>query len=131
MKNANTDLTNDELSISMSLFNKPLGFDDFDTNDNNILKKPLPLNEKESITPNKNKDLNINPPEKMSIKFEVNKEEELKLANEEFKNILKPKVIKEVINEMSYDYIKYILILFQKMKKNQMKMKLKQINLNL
>lgn len=67
----------------------------------------------------------------MSIKFEVNKEEELKLANEEFKNILKPKVIKEVINEMSYDYIKYILILFQKMKKNQMKMKLKQINLNL
>ena len=119
MKNANTDyLTNDELSISMSLFNKPLGFDDFDNNDNNILKKnPLPLNEKESIVPNKNNDANINPPEKMSIKFEVNKEEELKLANEEFKNILKPKVIKEVVNEMSYDYIKYMYILFQKMKK--------------
>jgi hypothetical protein len=119
MKNANTDyLTNDELSISMSLFNKPLGFDDFDNNDNNILKKnPLPSNEKESIVPNKNNDPNINPPEKMSIKFEVNKEEELKLANEEFKNILKPKVIKEVVNEMSYDYIKYMYILFQKMKK--------------
>ena len=119
MKNANTDyLTNDELSISMSLFNKPLGFDDFDNNDNNILKKnPLPSNEKESIVPNKNNDANINPPEKMSIKFEVNKEEELKLANEEFKNILKPKVIKEVVNEMSYDYIKYMYILFQKMKK--------------
>lgn len=41
MKNANTDLTNDELSISMSLFNKPLGFDDFDTNDNK--KKVLHL----------------------------------------------------------------------------------------
>ena len=119
MKNANTDyLTNDELSISMSLFNKPLGFDDFDNNDNNILKKnPLPLNEKESIVPNKNNDPNINAPEKMSIKFEVNKEEELKLANEEFKNILKPKVIKEVVNEMSYEYIKYMYILFQKMKK--------------
>ena len=72
MKNANTDLTNDELSISMSLFNKPLGFDDFDNNDNNILKKnPLPSNEKESIVPNKNNDPNNNPPEKMSIKFEV------------------------------------------------------------
>ena len=119
MKNANTDyLTNDELSISMSLFNKPLGFDDFDNNDNNILKKnPLPLNEKESIVPNKNNDPNINAPEKMSIKFEVNKEEELKLANEEFKNILKPKVIKEIVNDMSYEYIKYMYILFQKMKK--------------
>ena len=119
MKNANTDyLTNDELSISMSLFNRPLGFDDFDNNDNNIIKKkPLPLNEKESITPLKNSDVNINPPEKMSIKFEVNKEEELKSANEEFKNILKPKVIKEVVNEMSYDYIRYMYNLFQKMKK--------------
>ena len=120
MKNANTDyLTNDELSISMSLFNKPLGFDDFDNNDNNILKKkPLPLNEKESIVSIKNNDLiNINSSDKMSIKFEVNKEEELKLANEDFKNILKPKVIKEVVNEMSYEYIKYMYILFQKMKK--------------
>jgi hypothetical protein len=116
MKNANTEyLTNDDLSISMSLFNRPLGFDDFDNNDNNILKKkPLPLNEKESIAPNRNTELN---PEKISIRFEVNREEELKLANEEFKNILKPKVIKEIVNDMSYEYIKYMYILFQKMKK--------------
>ena len=115
MKNANTEyLTNDDLSISMSLFNRPLGFDDFDNNDNNILKKkPLPLNEKESIAPNRNTELN---PEKISIRFEVNREEELKLANEEFKNILKPKVIKEIVNDMSYEYIKYMYILFQKMK---------------
>ena len=114
-KNANTEyLTNDDLSISMSLFNRPLGFDDFDNNDNNILKKkPLPLNEKESIAPNRNTELN---PEKISIRFEVNREEELKLANEEFKNILKPKVIKEIVNDMSYEYIKYMYILFQKMK---------------
>lgn len=39
MKNQNLDyLTNDDLSISMSLFNKPLGFDDFDNNENNITK---------------------------------------------------------------------------------------------
>ena len=115
LKNANTEyLTNDDLSISMSLFNKPLGFDDFE--DNNILLKKKSLNEKESINTRKTNDLMVNPPEKTSIKFEVNKEEELKLANEEFKNILKPKAIKEIVNDMSYDYIKYMYNLFKKMK---------------
>ena len=115
LKNANTEyLTNDDLSISMSLFNKPLGFDDFE--DNNILLKKKSLNEKESINTRKTNDLIVNPPEKTSIKFEVNKEEELKLANEEFKNILKPKAIKEIVNDMSYDYIKYMYNLFKKMK---------------
>jgi hypothetical protein len=115
LKNANTEyLTNDDLSISMSLFNKPLGFDDFE--DNNILLKKKSLNEKESINTRKTNDLIVNPPEKTSIKFEVNKEEELKLANEEFKNILKPKAIKEIVNDMSYDYIKSMYNLFKKMK---------------
>ena len=115
LKNANTEyLTNDDLSISMSLFNKPLGFDDFE--DNNILLKKKSLNEKEYINTRKTNDLIVNPPEKTSIKFEVNKEEELKLANEEFKNILKPKAIKEIVNDMSYDYIKYMYNLFKKMK---------------
>ena len=114
-RNTNTDyLNNDDLSISMSLFNKPLGFDDFD---NNILQKKKSLNEKE-IAGNKksSKDLTSNLSEKINEKFEVNKEEELKLANEEFKNILKPKVIKETVNDMSYDYIKYMYSLFKKMK---------------
>ena len=114
-RNTNTDyLNNDDLSISMSLFNKPLGFDDFD---NNILQKKKTLNEKE-IAGNKksSKDLTSNLSEKISEKFEVNKEEELELANEEFKNILKPKVIKETVNDMSYDYIKYMYSLFKKMK---------------
>ena len=115
LKNANTEyLTNDDLSISMSLFNKPLGFDDFE--DNNILLKKKSLNEKEYINTRKTNGLIVNPPEKTSIKFEVNKEEELKLANEEFKNILKPKAIKEIVNDMSYDYIKYMYNLFKKMK---------------
>ena len=113
MKNANTDyLNNDDLSISMSLFNKPLGFDDFDDNNISIKKKGT---EKESIRSTKvSSDLIVNAP----VKIEVNKEEELMLANEEFKNILKPKVIKEIVNDMSYDYIKYMYTLFKRMKQN-------------
>ena len=38
------------------------------------------------------------------------------LPNEEFKGILKPKEIKDLVNEMSYDYIKYMKKLFDKMK---------------
>ena len=111
-KNTNTDyLNNDDLSISMSLFNKPLGFDDFDNNE--IVLKKKSTNEKEVIKKGSSKDLTA---EKNNIKFESNKEEELKLANEEFKDILKPKVIKEVVNDMSYDYIKYMYSLFKKMK---------------
>jgi len=122
MNNANTDyLTNDDLSISMSLFNKPLGFDDpfqMGNNDNNILKKSI--TGKESINSMANNELGINSSEKSSInnktEIVVNKEEELKMANEEFKDILKPKVIKEIVNDMSYDYIKYMYNIFKKMK---------------
>ena len=64
LKHANTEyLNNDDLSVSMSLFNKPLGFDDqFQFNDNNILKKSI--NEKESIKTSYNNDLIINSSEK-------------------------------------------------------------------
>ena len=122
MNNANTDyLTNDDLSISMSLFNKPLGFDDpfqMGNNDNNIFKKSI--TGKESINSMASNELGINSSEKSSInnktEIVVNKEEELKMANEEFKDILKPKVIKEIVNDMSYDYIKYMYNIFKKMK---------------
>ena len=122
MNNANTDyLNNDDLSISMSLFNKPLGFDDpfqMGNNDNNILKKSI--TGKESINSMASNELGINSSEKSSInnktEIVVNKEEELKMANEEFKDILKPKVIKEIVNDMSYDYIKYMYNIFKKMK---------------
>lgn len=117
MKKANTEfLNNDDLSISMTLFSKPLGFDDFE--DNNILLKNN-NNEKLSIKDSKRiSELTEGGSEKNIVKIEVNKEEELKLANEEFKNILKPKVIKEIVNDMSYDYIKYMYALFKKMKAN-------------
>ena len=118
MKNTNIEyLTNDDLSISMSLFNKPLGFDDFDNNDNNIAKNKSLKGKDSSRATKNNNELIINSSEKNSIRIEVNKEEELKLANEEFRNILNQKVIKEIVNDMSYDYMKYMYLLFQKMKK--------------
>ena len=84
MKNANTEyLNNDDLSISMTLFTKPLGFDG---EENNILAKNN--TEKISIKDSKsNNDLIEIGSEKNFPKIVINKEEELKLANEEFKNI--------------------------------------------
>ena len=110
--NANTDFLNDDLSISMSLYNKPIGFDEFkSTSDNNNLKiqkdKDVPV-EKESIKSNKSSE---------QIIPDVNKEEQIKKATEDFKTLLKPKEIKEIVNDMSYDYIKYMNILYQKMLK--------------
>ena len=106
--NANTDfLTNDNLSISLSLYNKPIGFDEFKTNENVINKRTYSVTDKENIK---------NPKANEIIMPEINKEEELKKANEEFKGILKPKEIKDLVNEMSYDYIKYMKKLFDKMK---------------
>ena len=106
--NANTDfLTNDNLSISLSLYNKPVGFDEFKQNDSGINIKKSSLSDKDNIKISK-----VNE----QIMPEINKEEELKKANEEFKGILKPKEIKDLVNDMSYDYIKYMKKLFDKMK---------------
>ena len=118
--NANTDyLDNDSISISMSLYQKPVGFDDFKTisenNNNNNIK-----NKKEEKENDKDKDNNkesIKPKKTIELIQEVKKDEQLKKAYEDFKNILKPKEIKEAVNEMSYDYIKYMYALFQKMLK--------------
>ena len=112
--NANTEfLNNDDLSVSMSLFNKPVGFDEFKSDNTLKLKKDKDsFGEKESIKSSKSNDLSND-----SFKMDVKKEEQLKKANEDFKDILKPKVIKETVNEMSYDYISYMYALFEKMKK--------------
>ena len=111
--NGNTDFLNDDLSISMSLYNKPIGFDEFKSASDSNIKVPkdkdkdFPI-EKEPIKSAKSSD---------QIIPDVNKEEQLKKANEDFKTILKPKEIKEMVYEMSYDYIKYMNILYQKMLK--------------
>ena len=111
--NANTDyLDNDNMSISMSLFQKPVGFDDFKTiNENNNLK-----NQKEEKDKESDKDRESNKSRKSNEQIpDVKKDEQLKKANEEFKDILRPKEIKEAVYDMSYDYIKYMYILFRKM----------------
>ena len=111
--NTNTNyLDNDDISISMSLYQKPVGFDDFkviNENNNNNLK-----NQKEEIESDKDKEI-IKPKKSNEQIPEVKKVEQLKKANEEFKDILKLKEIKEAVNDMRYDYIKYMYALFQKM----------------
>ena len=105
--NANTDfLTNDNLSVSMSLFSKPIGFESSKSSDN-PLKIQNDSYEKELIKHAKTGDV---------FTPDDNKEEQLKKANEEFRNILKPKEIKDTVNEMSYDYIKFMYSIFEKMK---------------
>ena len=111
--NANTNyLDNDDISISMSLYQKPVGFDDFKTiNENNNIK-----NQKEEKENDKGKDKeNVKAKKAMEQIPEVKKDDQLKKAYEDFKDILKPKEIKEAVNEMCYDYIKYMYALFQKM----------------
>ena len=96
----------------MSLYQKPVGFDDFkviNENNNNNLK-----NQKEEIESDKDKEI-IKPKKSNEQIPEVKKVEQLKKANEEFKDILKLKEIKEAVNDMRYDYIKYMYALFQKM----------------
>ena len=110
--NANTDfLNNDNLSISMSLYQKPVGFDEFKSGDTYL------KNQKDSTSSTSDKDLIKQSKSNELFIPDDNKEEQQKLANEEFKNILRPKEIKDTVNEMGYDYIKYMYNLFEKMKK--------------
>ena len=108
-------LNNDDLSISMSLFNKPLE-DPFQMNShssiNNIKKQKNNDSENNSLViENKNNNNNNN-----LKNNDVNKEEELKMATDAFSDTLNPKQIKEVIYDMSYDYLRYMYHIFKKMK---------------
>ena len=111
LNNNNEFLNNDNLSISQSFYQKPIGFDEFkNNNDNEFLN-----NQKEKETSSE-KELNKAKQNEIIIP-EFSKEDQLKKANEEFKSILKPKEIRDTINEMSYDYMKYMYNLFENMKK--------------
>jgi hypothetical protein len=119
MNNLNTDfLGNNDLSISMALYKKPVGFDEFNSN----LNKDIIDSNKISLTGNESiksdNELILKKPEKKTI--EINKKAELELAMADFKDKLKPKLIKETVNDMSYDYLKYMFNVFNKMK-NQSK----------
>ena len=112
----NDYLNNDNLSISMSLFNKPLE-DPFLMNShssiNNLKKQKTVDNENSLVFENNN---NNNKDNNNNLKNDVNKNEELKMAMDAFNDILKPKQIKEVIYDMSYDYLTYMYHIYKKMK---------------
>ena len=112
----NDYLNNDNLSISMSLFNKPLE-DPFLMNShssiNNLKKQKTVDNENSLVFENNN---NNNKDNNNNLKNDVNKNEQLKMAMDAFNDIIKPKQIKEVIYDMSYDYLIYMYHIYKKMK---------------
>ena len=52
------------------------------------------------------------------IQFNKKKEEEIKIAFDEFKNELKGKLITETIKEMNIDYLRYMYAIYKKMKES-------------
>ena len=104
--NKNLEYLYENRSMSMSLFNQPFeNYDPFEQH-NNFLK-----NNNKNDKNNKNNEDNNND----NIDFKDKKIDELSKGNITFKEHLKQKVIKTVINEMSYDYIFYMLGIFNKL----------------
>ena len=102
--NKNLEYLYENRSLSMSLFNQPFeNYDPFEQN-NNFLK----IN-------NKNDNNNNNNNDNKDDDFINKKKDEVSKGNITFKKHLKEKVIKTVINEMSYDYISYMLGIFNKL----------------
>ena len=101
--NKNLEYLYGNRSMSMSLFNQPFeNYDPFEQN-NNFLK----IN-------NKN-DNNNNNNDNKDDDFINKKKDEVSKGTITFKEHLKEKVIRTVINEMSYDYISYMLGIFNKL----------------
>ena len=102
--NKNLEYLYENRSMSMSLFNQPFeNYDPFEQN-NNFLK----IN-------NKNDNNNNNNNDNKDDDFINKKKDEVSKGIITFKEHLKEKVIKTVINEMSYDYISYMLGIFNKL----------------
>ena len=102
--NKNLEYLYGNRSMSMSLFNQPFeNYEPFEQN-NNFLK----INNKNDNNNNNNND-NKDDDFINKIKDEVSK------GIITFKEHLKEKVIRTVINEMSYDYISYMLGIFNKL----------------
>ena len=102
--NKNLEYLYGNRSMSMSLFNQPFeNYDPFEQN-NNFLK----IN-------NKNDNNNNNNNDNKDDDFINKKKDEVSKGTITFKDHLKEKVIRTVINEMSYDYISYMLGIFNKL----------------
>ena len=104
--NKNLEYLYENRSMSMSLFNQPFeNYDPFEQN-NNFLK----INNK-----NDNNNNNNNNNDNKDDDFINKKKDEVSKGTITFKEHLKEKVIRTVINEMSYDYISYMLGIFNKL----------------
>ena len=104
--NKNLEYLYGNRSMSMSLFNQPFeNYEPFEQN-NNFLK----INNK-----NDNNNNNNNNNDNKDDDFINKKKDEVSKGIITFKEHLKEKVIKTVINEMSYDYISYMLGIFNKL----------------
>jgi len=125
--NNNINFLDESMSLmNMSLFNQPIDNENYDPfsigksgknnlnkNDNNNIN-PLINNNNNNI----NNNLSNNNPNIDKIKFNKKKEEEIKIAFDEFKNELKGKLITETIKEMNIDYLRYMYAIYKKMKES-------------
>ena len=106
--NKNLEYLYGNRSMSMSLFNQPFeNYEPFEQN-NNFLK----INNKND---NNNNNNNKNNNDNKDDDFINKKKDEVSKGTITFKEHLKEKVIRTVINEMSYDYISYMLGIFNKL----------------
>ena len=106
--NKNLEYLYENRSLSMSLFNQPFeNYDPFEQN-NNFLK----INNKND---NNNNNNNKNNKDNKDDDYINKKKDEVSKGIITFQEHLKEKVIRTVINEMSYDYISYMLGIFNKL----------------
>ena len=130
INNNNMNFLDESMSLmNMSLFNQPIDKDNYDPfsigksgmnnlnkNNNNNNINSIPLVENDNIINNENslnKKSNID-----KIQYNKKKEEEIKIAFNEFKNELKEKLIIETIKEMNIDYLRYMYAIYKKMKES-------------
>ena len=129
INNNNMNFLDESMSLmNMSLFNQPIDKDNYDpfsigksginnlNNNNNNNINSIPLVENDNIINNENslnKKSNID-----KIQYNKKKEEEIKIAYNEFKNELKEKLIIETIKEMNIDYLRYMYAIYKKMKES-------------
>ena len=127
--NNNINFLDESMSLmNMSLFNQPIDNENYDPfsigksgknnlnkNDNNNINSLINNNNNNN---NINNNLSNNNPNIDKIQFNKKKEEEIKIAFDEFKNELKGKLITETIKEMNIDYLRYMYAIYKKMKES-------------
>ena len=108
--NKNLEYLYENRSISMSLFKQPFEkYDPFEQHNNFLNNNNANENDKN------NENNNLDDDDEDNIDLKNKKSDELFKGKADFNKELKEKVIKSLINEMSYDYINYMYIIFKKL----------------